>query len=129
MNDFQKDDKDLTASTRFAAKIEVEDKHVQQLVDLRLEQMRTNHGTEDVNKTEHKAICLLSKTKKTSATTKMLTRKLSEDNPAGALIMSNSCSTTLLLFGERFSNSFSVWGRVKLFSDLEKSLKPFLKSK
>ena len=50
INDSQQQDKALVASTRVATEIEIEDKHVQRLMNLWLHNMRAKHGLKQCEK-------------------------------------------------------------------------------
>ena len=64
INDSRQDDKDLIANLRIATEKEMEDQHVQRLLNLRLDRMTTKHGTEFVKDIEDRAIFLFSKNEK-----------------------------------------------------------------
>ncbi len=64
ISDSKQNDKDLVASIRTATEIEVEDRHVKRLMNLRLDRIRALHGNDVVKEIEEKAIYLFYKNEK-----------------------------------------------------------------
>ena len=103
INDSRQDDKDLIANLRIATEKEMEDQHVQRLLNLRLDRMMTKHGTEVVKDIEDRAIFLFFKNeKRIRHNMKMLARQQNATNPV-ALIKAHSNNNK---FGKGIASHF-----------------------